>query len=66
MLYARYMYPNSGFPYHREVVQNMNLELGKRYLVEDVQMGQSYTGIKLDGYDGYTGSHTHKLPQNFP
>lgn len=56
MLYARYMYPENGTKWQRDEIVRLGLNFGKRYLVEDVDMGQSYTGIKLDGYDGYLNS----------
>jgi hypothetical protein len=50
------MYPDSGYQHHKDQIAELNLELEKRYLVEDVQMGQSYTGIKLDGCERYVNS----------
>lgn len=49
MIYARYIYPNSGYPQDRQEVSEL-LEVGNRYLVESVDMGQSYTTIFLDGF----------------
>lgn len=56
MLYARFEYPNNGHRHDQELVASLNLEVGKRYLVEDVQMGQTYTGILLDGFCRYLNS----------
>lgn len=56
MLYARYMYPDNGQQHQRDHIATLGLVVGNRYLVEDVSMGQSYTGIKLDGYDRYLNS----------
>lgn len=56
MLYARFEHPDAGWDHDRERVSSLNLEVGKRYLVEDVNMGQSYTGILLDGFCGYLNS----------
>lgn len=50
MLYARFEYPESGWPSDRDYVEKSGLEVGKRYLVEKVDMGQSYTSIFLDGF----------------
>ena len=49
MLYARYAHPNNGYPDDRQEVSE-TLEVGKRYLVESIDMGQSYTSIFLDGF----------------
>lgn len=51
MLYARFMYPDYGYPHDGEQAAKAGLVVGKRYLVEDVDMGQSYTSIKLDCID---------------
>lgn len=51
MLYARFMHPDYGYPDDGERAAKAGLVVGKRYLVEDVDMGQSYTSIKLDCID---------------
>ena len=51
MLYARFMHPDHGYPNDGERAEKAGLVVGKRYLVKDVDMGQSYTSIKLDCYE---------------
>lgn len=51
MLYARFTHPISGYPHDGEQAEKAGLVVWKRYLVEDVNMGQSYTSIKLDCID---------------
>ena len=48
MLYARFMHPEYGRAHDREQAATSGLVVGERYLVEDVEIGQSYTGIKLN------------------
>lgn len=52
MLYARYLYPNNGLRRHQDDCTKAGLKVGKRYLVWEVEMGQSNTSIVLDGIAG--------------
>lgn len=52
MLYARYLYQNDGLQHHKDDCAKVGLKVGKRYLVWEVEMGQSNTSIVLDGIVG--------------
>ena len=52
MLYAKFMYPNNGHDCDVEYAKQMGLKVGKKYEVEDISMGQSYTSIYLKGING--------------
>lgn len=56
MLYARFEYPDKGSSHDQKLVARLNLKVGKRYLVEDVGMGQFCTRILLDGFCTYLNS----------
>lgn len=51
MLYARFLYPNNGYSHDRETVSKSGLEYGKRYAVSSVDIGQSYTCVKLEKFE---------------
>ena len=52
MLYARFNYPDNGWPAERGYAERMGLKVGERYEVEFVSMGGSYTSIYLKNIDG--------------
>lgn len=56
MLYAKFMHPDYGYAHNQKQVQNAGLIIGMRYLVKDVDMGQSSTRIVLDGFLGHFNS----------
>lgn len=47
MLYAKFMYPNSGWDSDVEYAKKVGLKAGEKYEVECVSMGQSHTSIYL-------------------
>ena len=51
MLYAKFMYPESGLHADIETAKMASLEVGKKYVVEDVCMGGWFTDIYLKGFD---------------
>lgn len=56
MLYARFNYPNGGWPAERGYAESMGLKVGERYEVEHVSMGGSYTSIYLTDINGVFNS----------
>ena len=52
MLYAKFMYPESGLDGDIKCAKEAKLEVGKRYVVEDVCMGGWFTDIFLEGING--------------
>ena len=55
MLIARYMYPHNGRPYEAEDAKN-RLEVGRSYKVTQIDVGQWYTTVWLQGLgDGLCG-----------
>lgn len=46
-IYARFVKPNAGFNNDPEKVSKANLEIGKRYLLEDARVGSWYTQVLL-------------------
>ena len=52
MLYAKFMYSDSGYASDIEIAKNAGLKIGQRYEVEDLSMGQSYTSIYLKRIGG--------------
>lgn len=56
MLYAIFMYPENGYDGDIKRAQDANLQLGARYEVTDVAMGQSSTSIYLANIDGVFNS----------
>ena len=51
MLYAIFLNADDGYSYEAKVAKE-RLVYGKKYEVEEVCMGQSYTDIILKGIDG--------------
>lgn len=49
-LYAEFMYPNAGTDYDKEKVREVGLEVGRKYEVRDIDMGNWYTKVWLEGY----------------
>lgn len=56
MLYAKFNYPDNGWPAERGYAESMGLKVGERYEVEHVSMGGSYTSIYLTDIDGVFNS----------
>ena len=56
MLYAKFNYPDNGWPGERGYPESKGLEVGKRYELEYVSMGQSYTSIYLTEIEGVFNS----------
>lgn len=56
MLYAKFMYPNSGHEHDKEHARNVGLIVGERYEVESISMGQSSTSVYLKDIKGYFNS----------
>lgn len=56
MLYAKFNYPDNGWPAERDYAESMGLKVGDRYEVEYVSMGQSYTSIYLTDIEGVFNS----------
>ena len=52
MLYARFNHPDNGWPSEREYTIKVGLQVGERYEVKHVSMGQSYTSIYLTDIEG--------------
>ena len=52
MLYAKFMYPDNGWDGDVKYAKEAGLEVGKKYEVEEVYMGQSNTTIFLNGLAG--------------
>lgn len=52
MLYAKFMYPNSGWDGDVEYAKEVGLKIGEKYEVEDLSMGGSHTSIFLKNIDG--------------
>ena len=50
MLYAVFRYPENGYPYQGQRALDAGLVVGKRYPVEGINMGQSYTSVSITGY----------------
>lgn len=49
-LYAKFVHPDQGMEYDKKQVREVGLEVGRKYEVSCVDMGQSYTSIWLAGY----------------
>ena len=56
MLYAKFNYPDNGWPGERGYPESKGLEVGKRYQVENIIMGGNYTSIYLTNIDGVFNS----------
>ena len=56
MLYARFNYPDNGWPSERGYAESKGLKVGERYEIEFVSMGGSYTSIYLKNIDGVFNS----------
>lgn len=56
MLYAIFAYPDNGFNYDREYAKKLGLEVGKKYEVKHLSMGQSYTSVYLKDIEGVFNS----------
>ena len=50
MLYAICVCVDNGYPIDQEKLNKNNIEIGDRFKVEDVSMGQSNTSITLKGF----------------
>ena len=56
MLYAKFMYPDSGHDCDVEFAKKMGLKVGEKYEVEDLSMGGSHTSIFLKDIQGVFNS----------
>lgn len=48
---AVFLYPENGTRYSRERVQQCGLEVGAKYEVSNIIMGQSSTSVYLEGFE---------------
>ena len=55
-LYAKFVHPDWGLEYNKKKVREVGLEVGRKYRVTSVDMGQSYTNIGLAGFQGLFNS----------
>lgn len=55
-IYAKYLYPENGYESSKTQAINAGLEVGERYAVSNVMMGQSNTSIFLEGIAGVFNS----------
>ena len=61
MLYAIFTNPEAGYDGDGECAIRKGLKVGEKYLVTYVGMGQSYTGIGLEGIEGSFNSILFKF-----
>lgn len=64
MLYAKFVYPDNGHDCDVEYAKKMGLKVGKKYEVEDISMGQSYTSIYLKDIRGSFNSVQFEFEEN--
>lgn len=58
MLYAICVCVDNGYPIDQEKLNKNNIEIGDRFKVEDVFMGQSSTRLALEGFkDAFNSVH---------
>jgi len=52
MVTARFEHPDNGYEHNIEDVKKCGLVVGKDYPISKIIMGQSYTSVYLEGFDG--------------
>ena len=64
MLYAIFTYPNWGYECDKEYAKKVGLIEGKKYEVQDICMGGSYTSIWLKNIKGSFNSVQFEFEEN--
>ena len=63
-IYAKFLGKN-GSDFHKERAKTANLEIGKWYRVEHIEMGGSFTDIFLEGYPKSFNSVMFEFAEEF-